>query len=95
MSSSPFPERSDRFRLDLRLPPPGQLAVVGAVLWVLSLLVHAAALLGTLGIVLLVVAAVGYLIRPRSRTVYWRGRPMELEDEPTAAHRLYRLLFRR
>jgi hypothetical protein len=45
-------------------------------------------------VALLVVAGIGQLIRPRSREMYWRGRRIELDDSPSAAHRIYRAVFR-
>ena len=43
---------------------------------------------------LLLVAGIGQLIRPQAREMYWRGRKIQLDDEPSAAHRLYRAVFR-
>ena len=43
---------------------------------------------------LLVVAGLSLLIRPRARTMYWRGRLIELNDEPSVGERLYRLIYR-
>jgi hypothetical protein len=72
---------------------PAQLAIVGAVLWLAGALIHLA-LLAPIGIALLVVAGIGQLIRPQSREMYWRGRRIELDDKPSAAHRVYRAIFR-
>ena len=81
---------------DLRPGSPGQLAAIGAVAWLIGSVIHALAVLAPLGLVLLLIAALGWLIRPRTRTTYWRGRPIELTDDSrTAAHRLYRRVFRR
>jgi hypothetical protein len=51
--------------------------------------------LATVGVILLLAAGVGYLIRPRSRTMYWRERKIDLDDEPGPAQRVYRALFKR
>jgi len=51
-------------------------------------------ILGTIGLILLLVAGVGYLIRPRSRTMYWRDRKIDLGDEPGVGTRIYRTLFK-
>jgi hypothetical protein len=72
---------------------PAQLALVGALIWLVGALVHLT-LLAPIGVALLVVAGIGQLIRPRSREMYWRGRRIELDDSPSAAHRLYRAVFR-
>jgi hypothetical protein len=72
---------------------PGQLAVVGVLVWLLGVLLHIG-VLAPIGIALLVLAGIGQLIRPRTREMYWRGRRIELDDEPSVAHRLYRAVFR-
>ena len=79
--SYPNPVRQPSLRLSARF-----CGLVGA-------LVHLT-LLAPIGIALLVVAGIGQLIRPRSREMYWRGRRIELDDSPSAAHRLYRAVFR-
>jgi hypothetical protein len=72
---------------------PAQLALVGALVWLVGVLVHIT-LLAPIGIALLLLAGVGQLIRPRSREMYWRGRRIQLDDDDSAAHRLYRAMFR-
>ncbi len=52
------------------------------------------ALLAPIGIALLVLAGIGQLIRPQTREMYWRGRKIQLDDKPSAAHRIYRAVFR-
>ena len=65
-------------------------------LWLVGSVVHVAAVLAPLGLALVLVAALGWLLRPRSRTTYWRGRPIELtDDSPTLGRRLYAAMFRR
>lgn len=78
-----------------RFDSPGQLAIVAVVLWALGAVVHPLALLAPIGIVLLLVAGVAYLLRPRAQTMYWRGRQIELNDRHSASERLYHLVFRR
>jgi hypothetical protein len=80
---------------DLRPESPAQLAGVGLVLWIIGAVIHAAAILVPIGLGLLLVAGVGWLIRPRSHTMYWRGREIQLDDEPTTLAQLYRAVFRR
>ncbi|MDQ6672810.1 MAG: hypothetical protein M3069_19045 [Chloroflexota bacterium] len=72
---------------------PAQLAIVGAIIWVVGALIHLS-LLVPIGIALLIVAGVGQLIRPRSRDMYWRGRLIQLDDNPSPAHRIYQAIFR-
>ncbi len=72
---------------------PAQLAIVGALIWVVGALLHLS-LLAPIGILLLVVAGIGQLIRPRAHEMYWRGRKIDIDDNPSAAHRLYRAVFR-
>ena len=72
---------------------PAQLALVGALIWLVGVLVHLA-LLAPIGIALLLLAGIGQLIRPHSREMYWRGRKIMLDDQPSAAHRIYRAVFR-
>jgi len=67
---------------------------VGVGLWFLGGLVPAVHVLTAVGVALLVVAGLSLLVRPRARTMHWRGRQIELQREPTAAERLYRLIYR-
>ncbi len=82
-------------RFDPRPASPGQLAVAGLVVWLVGAIMPGLHILATVGLILLLVAGIGYLIRPRARTMYWRGRQLDLGDEPGAAQRLYRTLFKR
>jgi hypothetical protein len=80
---------------DLRPATPGHLAAIGAAAWLIGSLFSVATVLVPIGLALLVVAGLGWLLRPRTRTVYWRDRPIELTDDAaTLGHRLYRALFR-
>jgi hypothetical protein len=80
----------------LRPATPAHLAAVGVFLWLIGTLVHLAAVLVPLGLALVLVAGLGWLVRPRTHTTYWRGRPIELSDsQPTLGHRMYTALFRR
>ena len=72
---------------------PAQLALIGALVWLVGALVHLS-LLVPLGVALLVVAGIGQLIRPRSREMYWRGRRIDLDPSRSWPHRLYRLVYR-
>jgi cbb3-type cytochrome oxidase subunit 3 len=51
-------------------------------------------ILAPLGLVLLLMAGVAYLLRPRTRSMYWRGRQIDLDDEPGPAQQLYRRRLR-
>ena len=80
----------------LRPATPTHLAAVGVFLWLIGSFIHTPPILVPLGLALLVVAAFGWLVRPRTHTAYWRGRPIELTDRrPTLGHRAYNALFRR
>ncbi|HEY7063578.1 MAG TPA: hypothetical protein VII06_19015 [Chloroflexota bacterium] len=79
---------------DLRPGSPGQLALIGVGLWLAGALLPLLHALATVGVVLLVVAGLSLFIRPRARTMYWRGRRIDLDDEPSAGERLYRLIYR-
>jgi uncharacterized membrane protein len=78
-----------------RLDSPAQLAIAAVILWAVGAVIHPLALLIPIGIVLLVAAGVAYLLRPRSQTMYWRGRRIELNDRQGPAQRLYYTFFRR
>ena len=87
--------RGPRARLEPPFESPGQLALIGIVVWLIGAVIHPLALLAPLGLVLLLVAGVAYLFRPRNRTMYWRGRQIDLDDDRGLARQLYHLLFRR
>jgi hypothetical protein len=90
------PRRSaDGQRFDPRPESPAQLAVAGVVVWLVGALVPALHILANVGIILLLVAGIGYVIRPRSRTMYWRGRQLDLGHQPGTAQRIYRAIFKR
>jgi hypothetical protein len=74
---------------------PGQLALIGLVIWLIGAIIHPLAILSPLGVLLLLVAAIAYLVRPRKNTMYWRGREIELNDDRRPLAELYRTLFRR
>lgn len=80
--------------MDPRPASPAQLALVGLGVWILGALVPALGVLVPVGIILLVGAGLGQLLRPRKRTMYWRGRNIELDGEPTPATRLYHVVFK-
>lgn len=78
-----------------RFDSPGQLAIVAVALWLIGALFHPLAILATIGIALLLLAGVAYLLRPKSQTMYWRGRRIDLNDGQGAGQHLYHLLFKR
>jgi hypothetical protein len=78
-----------------RLDSPAQLAIAAVVLWVLGAMIHPLALLVPVGIILLLAAGLAYLLRPRTQTMYWRGRRIELNDRQGAGQRLYYTFFQR
>jgi len=78
-----------------RFDSPGQLAIVAIAVWLIGALIHPLAILTSVGVVLLLVAAVAYLLRPKSQTMYWRGRRIDLNDGRGPGQHLYHLLFKR
>jgi len=79
---------------DPRPASPAQLAVIGLGIWMAGVVIHSLAILVPIGICVLLVAGVAQLLRPRTHTMYWRGRQIDLDDEPTATGRLYRAIFK-
>jgi cbb3-type cytochrome oxidase subunit 3 len=100
MTFSSFPQQrrpggtSER-RTQPPLESPAQLAVIGLVVWLIGVLIHPLALLAPLGLLLLLLAGLAYLLRPKKRTMYWRGREIELDGDRGPVEQLYRLLFKR
>jgi hypothetical protein len=88
------PSTTANLPVDLRPKSPAQVAVAGLVLCMVALIFHALGVLMPLGVALLVVAAVGQLLKPHTRRMYWRDRWIELDGEPSAATRLYRAVFK-
>jgi hypothetical protein len=82
-------------RMDPPLESPGQLAVIGVVVWLIGAVIHPLALLAPIGLLLLVVAGLAYLFRPKRRGMYWRGRHIDLDSGGGPFDRIYRMLFRR
>jgi cbb3-type cytochrome oxidase subunit 3 len=96
--SSPYhPNRSrgPHARIDPPFESPGQLALIAIIVWLVGAVIHPLAILAPLGLVLLIVAGVAYLLRPKSRTMYWRGRQIDLDDDRGPVRQLYRTLFKR
>jgi hypothetical protein len=78
-----------------RFQSPGQLALIGVVAWLVGALIHPFAVLVPIGIILLLAAGVAYLLRPKSQTMYWRGRRIELDNGGGYGQRAYHLFFKR
>ena len=94
--SSLYPPHDGARKRDLRLESPAQLAIAGAVIWLLGAVLHPlAAVFVPLGIVLLLLAGGAYLMKPKRQTMYWRGRAIDLEGDRGTPQRVYRLFFRR
>jgi hypothetical protein len=74
---------------------PLQLALIGLVAWLIGALIHPLAILAPLGLVVVLLAGILYLARPRSHSMYWRGRRIDLDDPPGPAQQFYSRLFRR
>ncbi|MBV8715746.1 MAG: hypothetical protein JO020_23345 [Chloroflexi bacterium] len=78
-----------------RFESPGQLALVAVVIWLIGALFHPLAVLAPIGVVLLVVAGVAYVLRPKNQSMYWRGRRIDLDQGHGAGAQLYHALFKR
>ncbi len=76
-----------------RFESPGQRAIAGVVIWLIGALIHPFAILAPIGIVLLLLAGVAYLLRPRNHTMYWRGRRIDL-DNGGPGQRAYHVFFK-
>ena len=81
-------------RLDPPFASPRQLALIAILVWLVGAVIHPLAILATIGLVLLLVAGVAYLARPKRHTMNWRGREIDLDDRGGLGEQLYRLLFR-
>ena len=83
--------------LDPRPGSPGQLALIGAVLvglaWI-GLVGLAARPFLYVGFFLVGVALITWLLRPRRRTVYWRGQQIDMTGSLRWWERLYYLIYR-
>lgn len=83
-------------RVNAPLESPGQLAIIGVVVWLVGAVFHPLAwLLVPLGIVMLLIAGIAYVARPKRQTMYWRGREINLDDDRRPLAQVYRLVFRR
>ena len=77
------------------LESPGQLALIGIVVWLVGAAIHPLAILAPVGLGLVLVAGAAYILRPKKHTMYWRGREIDLDDDRGAAAQLYRMVFKR
>jgi hypothetical protein len=95
----PPPARATRStRIDLRPGSPGQVMIAGVALVLLEWLGLAAFLGGLAGIVgvgLLVFGLVSWLLRPRRREMYWRGRRIDWDEGAGWQERFYSFFYRR
>jgi len=91
------PSRSSQTRRAIKPPfeSPAQLAVIAIVVWLVGAIIHPLAILAPIGLLLLLVAGVAYLLRPKRQSMYWRGREIDLDDDRGPVAQVYRLLFRR
>ena len=94
-SHSSNPHRGAHRRLEPPLESPGQLAVIAVVTWLVGAVIHPLAILAPLGLVLLVLAGAAYLLRPKRRTMYWRGREITLDDDRGPIEQVYDMVFKR
>jgi hypothetical protein len=78
-----------------RFESPGQLALVAVAIWLIGAIFHPLAVLAPIGVILLVCAGLAYLLRPKSQSMYWRGRRIDLDDGRGVGTQLYRTFFKR
>jgi cbb3-type cytochrome oxidase subunit 3 len=78
-----------------RFESPGQLALAAVAIWLIGAIFHPLAVLAPIGVALLLAAGVAYLLRPKNRSMYWRGRRIDLDDGRSAGANVYHLFFRR
>jgi hypothetical protein len=88
------PQNQQQRRVSPPFESPGQLAVIAVVVWLIGAVIHPLAILVPLGLALLLIAGAAYLVRPKKRTMYWRGRELDLGGDRAPTQRLYRMLFR-
>lgn len=81
-------------RFDPRPESPAQLALIALGIWLVAAIVPLLHVFVPIGILLLVVAGVGQVLRPRKRTMYWRERRIELDEGPRFGSGLYRAMFK-
>ena len=80
---------------DPRPRSPGQLAIVGAVIAIIGwLLARNGQPIFTLGVILLLIAAVSWMAQPHRRTAYWRGREIDMTGDLSWWERLYYRIYR-
>jgi hypothetical protein len=89
------PARTPDLLSRVRRVPPTYLGLTGLVLVLVGLLTSASWLLVGLGAALMLTAGLTSMARPRTKVMYWRGRRIELTDEPSSGGRLGRWLRRR
>ena len=78
-----------------RFDSPGQLALVGVGVWLIGAIFHPLAVLAPVGVVLLLLSGVAYLLRPKSQSMFWRGRRIELNEQGGPGRQLYHVFFKR
>jgi hypothetical protein len=93
--SSLHQDNRRRGRVQAPLESPAQLALIAVVVWLIGFVFHPLALLVPVGLARLLVAGAAYLVRPKRRTMYWRGRELDLDDNGGTAARLYYTVFKR
>jgi hypothetical protein len=79
----------------VRQIPPAYLGGAGLLVMLAGLLISSSWILVGLGLALMIAAGVISAARPRTRVMYWRGRRIELTEEPSARSPLRRWLGRR
>jgi hypothetical protein len=80
---------------EVRRIPPAYLGLAGLLVMLVGLLAQAGWLLVGVGVALMIAAGLTSAVRPRTRVMYWRGRRIELTEEPSTRSQLRRWLGRR
>ena len=79
---------------DPRPRSPGQLAAAGAIIAVIGWILRGnGQAIFTIGVILLLIAAVTWMIKPQRRTTYWRGQEIDMTGELSWWERLYYRIY--
>jgi hypothetical protein len=89
------PSRTPDLLSQVRGVPPAYLALAGLVLLLVGLMTHAGWVVVGIGVALMIAAGVTSAARPRTKVMYWRGRRIELPEEPSTRSSVRRWLGRR
>jgi ferric-dicitrate binding protein FerR (iron transport regulator) len=89
------PSRTLNLLSQLRRAQPTYLGLAGALIALVGLLTAAGWFFVGIGVAPMIAAGLATAARPRTKVMYWRGRRIELTDEPSTRSGLRRWLGRR